>query len=75
LQRRTASAVDSIKGCTLFHDDADGRTEHVLASATDWFAAVADIFGMPLADVSAGQRKRLFDKLRADHDERLAGTG
>jgi N-hydroxyarylamine O-acetyltransferase len=67
--RRTADGVDFIRGCTLFET---GRERRVLTSADEWFGVVADVFGMPLADVGSDERAALFARFWTAHERYLA---
>lgn len=69
VQRRTGNGVDSLKGCTLWRFDGYERTERLLTTADDWFATLDSVFGMPLADVSAEERAKLWQRLWSAHLE------
>lgn len=71
VQRRDADGVDSLRGCVLLRQDADGRHEREIGSEADWFAALGDVFGLPLDDVSPEQRNDLWRRVRAGHESWL----
>jgi arylamine N-acetyltransferase len=65
--RRTAAGTLFLAGCVFRECDADGLRTHVVTSADEWFALVADVFGMPLADVAAEQREQIWAGLWERH--------
>jgi len=73
LLRRDPEAADGLTGCVLHHHDATGRHERVLSSRAEWFDAVADVFGMPLADVDEPGRDALWRWLSDTHESWVAG--
>ncbi len=72
LQRRDPGTAHVLTGCVLLQQDVTGRTEQVLATKTEWFESVADVFGMPLPEVSAQSRDDLWRWLEASHEAWLA---
>ena len=74
LLRREPDTAFGLTGCVLHRQDATGRDERVLSSRTEWFDAVADVFGMPFADVDDASRDHLWQWLTASHEEWLAAT-
>jgi arylamine N-acetyltransferase len=74
LLRREPDAAYGLTGCVLHRQDAAGRDERVLTSQSDWFDAVADVFGMPLVDVDAVSRDYVWQWLLASHEDWLAAT-
>lgn len=73
--RRSADRVEFIRGCVLRIVDGSGTSTHVLSSHDEWFDAVRDIFGLPLHDVDAGERERLWMWLWAGHRQRMEESG
>ncbi|MGW0801636.1 arylamine N-acetyltransferase family protein [Nonomuraea sp. NPDC002799] len=70
--RRDASGVDLLRGPVL------GRVGHrassvTLATAGDYYAALADVFGLPLDDVNAEEKEQLWRKVHEAHEAWLAG--
>jgi N-hydroxyarylamine O-acetyltransferase len=72
--RRDADGCDQLRGCVLTRFDAAGLRERVLGDADEWFAVVRDTFGMPLDDVDAPARARLWAWLWDGHREWQAST-
>jgi arylamine N-acetyltransferase len=71
-QRRHATGVDIVRGCTLTTFTATARHNRELTTATEWFSVLADLFGLDLADVPAPERAALWSRTRAAHDTWLA---
>lgn len=69
--RRDAGGVDILRGLTLTRIDAAGTTTRELANRPDWYAALVDVFALPMHDVDAAQRDALWRRVRAAHDEWL----
>jgi hypothetical protein len=40
----------------------------LLADEREWFAALDDVFGLPLPDVDDAERHALWQRVRAQHD-------
>ncbi|NDU71424.1 arylamine N-acetyltransferase [Actinomadura sp. DSM 109109] len=68
VMRRDAASVDGLTGCMLRHVDESGGTTRELGTAAEWYGALADVFGLPLADVGPGEREALWTKVRAAHE-------
>ncbi|WP_101783950.1 arylamine N-acetyltransferase family protein [Nonomuraea indica] len=73
VQRRDASGVDMLRGLVLTRV-GQGRRSVTLDTARDYYAALADVFGLTLDDVDAGERERLFHRVRAAHETWLAAS-
>ncbi|MFG1698489.1 arylamine N-acetyltransferase [Nonomuraea sp. NPDC049309] len=71
VQRRDAYGVDCLRGLRLTRY---GNTSLAvtLDSARDYFAALNDIFGLPLDDVSAAEKEALWSKVHAAQEAWLA---
>jgi N-hydroxyarylamine O-acetyltransferase len=67
-QRRDATGVDILRSCTLTRTEASGTSRTVLDRPEAWFAALADVFGIELADVGPDERRALWDRVRAQHE-------
>lgn len=74
LQRRDADGVDHLLGCVLGRRDAAGDVERTLESEGEWFEALADVFDLPLADVTPDERHKLWARLRTSHEAWLASS-
>lgn len=70
-QRRDAHGVDILRALTLSRLDAGSRPPRVLASREDWYATLADIFGLTLDDLSTADRDRLWRRVVAQHEKYL----
>jgi arylamine N-acetyltransferase len=72
VQRRDAYGVDSLRGLSLTRL---GRGAHsvTLGTARDYYAALADVFLLPLDDVSDGEKDKLWRKVYEAHESWLAG--
>jgi N-hydroxyarylamine O-acetyltransferase len=68
-QRRDAAGADKLVGCVLERVDAGGAVARDLTTATDWYAALADIFGLTLDDVTHEERRALFDRTLRAHEQ------
>ncbi|MFG2073860.1 arylamine N-acetyltransferase family protein [Nonomuraea maritima] len=71
VQRRDAYGVDILRGLLLTRLGAERRYV-TLTSALDYYAALADIFRLPLDDVSADEKEKLWLKVSAAHEGWLA---
>ena len=66
--RRDAGGFDDLVGCVLRRIRADGRSRRTLETADEWYGALADIFGIRLADVGQDERAALWGRVRAAHE-------
>ncbi|GAB1694497.1 arylamine N-acetyltransferase family protein [Krasilnikovia sp. M28-CT-15] len=74
VQRRDASGTDILRGLVLTRvGDKDTRT--VLDDRSDYFAALADVFGLTLDDVTPPERDALWGRLGAAHERWLSRQG
>ncbi|MGW2146168.1 arylamine N-acetyltransferase family protein [Nonomuraea bangladeshensis] len=78
VSRRDGSGVDQLRGLTLSRIGSSriggaGGQELTLDTARDYFAALADVFVLPLDDVSAEEKDRLWRRLYSAHESWLAG--
>ncbi|MEV7807500.1 arylamine N-acetyltransferase [Microbispora sp. NPDC088329] len=77
VQRRDAAGVDLLRGLVLTRvglPPADGGpgTSVTLERREDYFAALADVYGMTLDDASSAEKDALWSRLLAAHEEWLA---
>lgn len=72
LARRDGLGADILRGRLLNRLDAGGELSTELATGADWFAAVADVFDLPLPDVDRRRRAALWGRLTRDHERFLA---
>lgn len=68
VMRRDATSVDSLTGCMLRHIDDSGRTTRELGTFAEWYGALGEVFGLPLADVGPQERTALWTKVRGAHE-------
>jgi arylamine N-acetyltransferase len=68
VQRRDALGVDVLTGLVLSRKGGPAADDRILDTPTDWFAALADIFHLPLTDVSSSERSALWTRLHATHE-------
>ncbi len=69
VQRRDAGGVDKLLSCTLRRIEGARITECELRSGNEWFAALADVFGLTLDDVEPGEKAALWHRARTAQDE------
>jgi len=72
VQRRDASGADVLRGLTLTRI-AETRTSTLLENDRDYFAALADIFGLTLDDVTSAEQAALWRRLTTAHDQWING--
>ncbi|MFC4115298.1 arylamine N-acetyltransferase family protein [Nonomuraea zeae] len=72
IQRRDAYGVDTLRGLQLSRI-GHGASSVTLSSARDYYAALEDIFRLPLDDVSAAEKDKLWGRLHDAHEAWLAG--
>jgi N-hydroxyarylamine O-acetyltransferase len=70
--RRDAGGIDSLIGLVLARVEAE-RTQRVLDDRDDWFAALADVFGITLVDVDTARRDALWHKTLTAHEAWAGG--
>ncbi len=68
-QRRDSAGVDVLRGLVLTRLGPDPARETMLQSRTEWYAALSDVFGLPLEDVGAAEREQLWRRVLAAHKE------
>ena len=74
VQRRDAGGVDMLTGCVLRRLDGADLPGRVLETPDEWFAALRDVFDLPLDDVDAVARAALWARVRAAHEEWLRAS-
>jgi hypothetical protein len=67
VQRRRAGGLDVLRARELSHVERTGTRTALLADEGEWFAALADVFGLDLPDVDAAERRALWERVRAQH--------
>lgn len=68
VQRRDATGVDQVRGCVLSRVDGAGVRSSELTTQAEWFAALADVFGLTLDDLDPAARGALWRRVRAAHE-------
>ncbi|MEV4005780.1 arylamine N-acetyltransferase [Actinomadura sp. NPDC049753] len=68
VMRRGAASIDGLTGCMLRHIDDSGTTTRELGTSAEWYGALAEVFGLPLADVGPQERTALWTKVRGAHE-------
>jgi N-hydroxyarylamine O-acetyltransferase len=71
-QRRDANGADVLRARTLSRIERDDTRTRLLADEREWFAAVADVFGLDLPDVEAAERRALWERVCAQHEAWVA---
>jgi N-hydroxyarylamine O-acetyltransferase len=67
-QRRDARGVDVLRARTLSRVERGSTRTTLLTEEGEWFAALADVFGLALPDVDAAERRALWRRVCAQHD-------
>ena len=67
VMRRDATGIDILKGCVLGRIGSSSE-QRTLETQAEWFAALADIFDLPLVDVDATARSALWNRVQRAHD-------
>lgn len=70
--RQDEHGVDVLRGRVLERIDAAGRTPRTLDTEGEWFAVLADVFGLRLPDVDRDERARLWARVTTAHEKWLA---
>ncbi len=70
VQRRDSSGVDSLRGLVLTRLGA-GTRSLTLETEDDYYAALADVFGLTMADVTPEERAKLWSRLAEAHERWL----
>ncbi|WP_067180739.1 arylamine N-acetyltransferase family protein [Microtetraspora niveoalba] len=72
LQRRDATGLDKTTGLVLTRIGAGPESSLTLDRPGDYFAALADVFGLTLDDVTAAEREKLWQRLYGAHERWLS---
>ena len=73
-QRRDATGVNIMRGLTLTRVGHGDAPSEPLSTRSDWFGALADLFGLTFDSVAPDGLDRLWSKMQADHEEWAART-
>lgn len=71
VQRRDSEGVDVLTGCVLSRVGGDPCPDRTLETPDEWFAALRDVFDLPLTDVDAPGRDALWARVRGTHESWL----
>jgi N-hydroxyarylamine O-acetyltransferase len=74
-QRRRAGAFVVLRACALSRIEASGTSTEVIERREDWFAALADLFDLRLADVGEAEKQALWERVVAQHETWAAQQG
>jgi len=69
-ETRDATGVDVVQGLVLKRLGADARTDAPLTRREDWFAMLADVFGLTFSATAPEVRDRLWDTVLEAHRRR-----
>ena len=72
VSRRTADAVEVLRGRVLSRIDAAGSAKRTIDSHTEWYELLADLYGLSLPEIDQAARDRLWDRVSAAHEGWLA---
>ena len=72
VQRRDATGVDALTGCVLKRIGDDPPEPRTFETSKEWFGVLADIFDLPLTDLTNHQREALWARVRGAHERWLA---
>jgi len=67
VQRRDATGVDTLTGCVL-HRAGEGAETRTLETSAEWYATLAERFGLALTDVDDAAREALWARIAAAHE-------
>lgn len=70
--RRDEKSVSELRGRVLTVIDTSGRGDTELEGSSDYFAVLAEVFGLPLSDVDARRKAGLWARVCTDHEAYLA---
>ncbi|MCO6005298.1 arylamine N-acetyltransferase [Actinoallomurus purpureus] len=78
VMRRDADGVDALTGCVLRRIGPGPDRRRVLETRSEWYEALAEVFGLDLTDLGAADREVLWARVRSAHEawsaRRSAGT-
>jgi hypothetical protein len=72
VQRRHARGLDVVRARWLARIERAGTHTTPLAGQDEWFAPLADVFGLDLPDVDVAERRALWARVCAQHDAWVA---
>jgi hypothetical protein len=63
-----------LRGCVLSRVEPAAVTTRELTTQQEWYAALADVFGLTLDDVSSQERAALWRRVRAADEQWAANA-
>ena len=72
VSRRDLAGADVLRGRMLYRVDGAGVSKRLLETRGEWFALLADVFGLDLPDVDEAERERLWARISSAHERWLA---
>ena len=72
VSRRDAQGADVLRGRVNYRIDGAGVSKRLLDTPGEWFALLADLYGLELPDVDGPARERLWARVSAAHELWLA---
>ncbi|GAA4602643.1 arylamine N-acetyltransferase [Actinoallomurus liliacearum] len=73
VMRRDAGGADVLTGCVLRRVGVGAGRREVLETRTEWYAVLADLFGLTLTDLDDADRETLWTRVRGAHEAWSAG--
>jgi arylamine N-acetyltransferase len=72
VQRRDAGGVDMLTGCVLSRPGDPARERQTIETRREWFEVLGDVFDLPLRDLAATDRDRLWRRVQTAHEAWLS---
>jgi N-hydroxyarylamine O-acetyltransferase len=72
VMRRDATSVETLRARTFSRRTGKSHSVTFVESRVDWFAVLADVFGLTLNELSAAEREHLWRRVTAQHEAYLA---
>ena len=70
--RRDARGADVLRGRVNYRVDGAGVSKQLIDTSDEWYALLADVYGLALTDVDGAARERLWARVCAAHEVWLA---
>jgi len=67
--RRVPGRVEMLRGCVSSTITPSGAERREVESADDWWGIVVDHFGLAYGDLPAGEKARVWERVRLTHEE------
>lgn len=72
VQQRRHDHTLILRGCVRIHTGAHGIAERHVVDQVEWWALIADEFGLNIDDIDGRERQGLWHRIRHEHDEWVA---